>query len=275
MIRTLFVLAAVAALLYGAAAVFLFLRQESFLFFPDHSRFDDCAGSRLTPLSPTTAEANGRKVHYHLRKGEDALGAIVVFHGNAGTACDRVFYAELFRDQPYDVILAEYPGYGGLSGPLSQGEILASADALIDHIRSTLPKPDAPLLVLGESLGSGVATYVARKPSVSGMILVSPYSSIRELASGVFPWLPVGLVLRHPFRADLWAKDVKVPTLILHGNQDETIPFAMGEAQSKRFANLRAFIALPNSGHNDWLERDNLLAISNLHAFVESFIPRK
>lgn len=267
-------LALIATALYAGLVAIVWLRQESLLFFPDTSEFAQCQGSDLVPLSPIGQNVEGRDVHYLLRKQTDPVGAIIVFHGNAGSACGRTFFAEMFRDQPYDVILAEYPGYSGLPGPTSEAAILSAAHALVTHIRSTIPN-GGPLILLGESLGSGVATSIASQQPVSGLILIAPYTSIAEMAKRAFPWLPTGLILKHTFRADEWAKAVKAPVLIIHGEKDATIPYEIGKAQSANFSNLRAFVPIPDAGHNDWLEAGGTLSIAALHTFVESFIPRE
>jgi len=264
--------AVIAALLYSGVVALVWARQDNFLFFPDDSRFDLCEGSELAPLTPQTADFDGGRAHYHLHKGPEAIGTIVVFHGNAGSACDRAFYAEMFRDQPYDVMLAEYPGYAGLGGRPSQAGILAVAVEIAKIARRTAP--NGPVILLGESIGSGVATYAAARVRVDGLILISPYTSIRELASLHFPWLPAGWILKNPFPADEWAKDVQAPVLVLHGRNDETIPFEMGRRQSAAFPDLRAFVELPEAGHNDWLDAGGTLSVGALHTFVESFLPR-
>lgn len=271
--KFLFVVVAVASIIYAALVALLWSRQESFLFFPGTDRFDQCAGTDRAPLKPQSAVIGDQQIHYHLHKHPAPSGVIVVFHGNAGTACDRAFYAEMFRDQPYDVLLAEYPGYAGLEGQPGQTEILSAATELVKFARTTVPQGGS-LLLLGESIGSGVATYVASQIPVEGLILISPYTSVRALASTHFSWIPTGLVLRHPFPADEWAKQVSAPVLILHGENDQTIPFEMGQAQAKTFSNLRAFVALPGAGHNDWLMSGGTLAVGALHTFVESFLPR-
>lgn len=273
MAKLLVATAVIGILVYSALVALVWAKQDSFLFFPDDSRFDRCEGTELAPLKPFSADVEGTLVHSHIHQKPEAFGTILVFHGNAGSACDRAFYAEMFRDQPFNVMLAEYPGYAKLPGTPGQKEILPAALALAKFARKRTP--DGPLILLGESIGSGVATYVASQTRVEGMILVSPYTSISELAGRLFPWLPVGLILKNPFPASDWAKSVQAPVLILHGEKDETIPFEMGKRQSQAFPKLHAFVGLPYAGHNDWLDAGGTPAVGALHTFLELFIPRE
>ncbi|MBS0250864.1 MAG: alpha/beta hydrolase, partial [Proteobacteria bacterium] len=84
------------------------------------------------------------------------------------------------------------------------------------------------IILYGESLGSGVAIQLAKEVKVEGLILDAPYTSILELASAEFPWLPVGLLLKDQYESIKYIQDVHVPIFIMHGDADEVVPVEMG-----------------------------------------------
>ena len=130
--------------------------------------------------------------------GKKYKGTIVVFHGNAGTAADRTFYVSALAPLGYRVILAEYPGYGGRKGELGEETFVRDAK---ETLRLASEKYGAPLFLLGESLGCGVAAATAKDSPVKieGIILITPWDTLLSVAKEHFPWLPVRLFLRDKY----------------------------------------------------------------------------
>jgi fermentation-respiration switch protein FrsA (DUF1100 family) len=103
----------------------------------------------------------------------------------------------------------------------------------------------------GESLGTGVAVALAAERPVGRLLLEAPFTSAVEIGAAAYPFLPVRLLMRDPFRSDERIARVTVPVLIMHGERDAVVPIAYGE---KLFALIRApkrFIRIANAGHND------------------------
>ena len=107
----------------------------------------------------------------------------------------------------------------------------------------------ASIVSLGRSIGTGIAVRLASEQKVSGLILESPYFSLADVAGPKFPWVPTAL-LRYRMRSDLWMVKVSAPVLIVHGREDEVIPFDQGERLSGLAKNGQ-FVALPGAHHND------------------------
>jgi pimeloyl-ACP methyl ester carboxylesterase len=276
MTRVFAVLLIVVASGYLGLLLLAFFSQERMLFFPSLENFDDCAPTvRSGTIRPVRARHGDIELRYHLHEKPGAKAWLIVFHGNGGSACDRAFYTDLLEELPLRTVLVEYPGYAGDSGELSEENFLRYALALQEHIETLNSKTgNQPIILLGESLGAGITTYIAANKPVAGMILISPYTAIEDIAVGVFPWLPVRLVLKHKFRADAWAKRVTAPVLILHGARDSIIPIEFGRQQARNFATLRSFVELPDSGHNDWMLEDGDLARTKLVAYARAILAR-
>ena len=118
-----------------------------------------------------------------------ARGTVVVFHGNAGSARDRGYYLAALERRGYRVVLAEYPGYGGRDGELGESSFVVDGR---ETARRALAEFGGPLWLWGESLGAGVAAAVATEPAlpVAGVVLITPWGSLPDLAQALYWYLP-------------------------------------------------------------------------------------
>jgi len=179
-------------------------------------------------------------------------GTIVVFHGNAGTAADRLYYLKALEPLGYRVILAEYPRYGRRGGELGEGSFVADAR---ESIRMA-SQYGGPLYLLGESLGCAVAAGVASNPSprIDGVLLITPWDTLKAVAKSHFPFLPVGLFLRDRYDSGENLKTFPGRIAVVGAERDEIVPVRHAEAlyRSLPGPNKRMW-TLRGVGHNDWL----------------------
>ena len=239
-------------LLLGLYLLLVFLAwvfQEKLLFFPAAVRFSDCEGAKRLGFRGVETEFNSQKVRYLIRTDPRAKGWLVIFHGNASTACSSLAYYMDLRDLKVNFILAAYPGYEGDHQKPGEALFLKNAEALLDHLNQQ-NSGKLPVILLGESLGSGVATYLASVRPVGGLILRTPYTSISDLGAYHYPFLPISMINRNPFPAYLWARAVNCPVLILHGTSDRTVPFQFGQRLAGSFRFPVEFVAIGGADHN-------------------------
>jgi alpha-beta hydrolase superfamily lysophospholipase len=242
----------------------LYFKQEAILFPAFGPDYTQCTQIQGLGYTAHRVQLRGESVRLLWWGAAEARGTLLLFHGNGGTVCYRVEHAGRLRHAGWNVALAEYPGYGRDAGRAGQAAILRNALAAFDVAR--IQGGGLPLLLFGKSLGSGVATYVASQRPVAGLILQAPYPSLTAVARHAYPWLPVGLLLRHPMPAQDWAPQVRAPVLVLHGEADRLIPIALGRQQAKHFASIE-FVSIPGAGHNDISERDPELYWSRILEF--------
>lgn len=155
---------------------------------------------------------------------------VLVFHGNAGYAQHRRYFAAGLQrlNEGWDVYLVEYPGYGARPGSPAEGTIKTAAREALDALPEKRP---APVYLIGESLGSGVACHLAaaRPDQIAGMLLVTPFTSLGDLAAQHYPpfltrWL---LSERYDCAADL--RNYAGPVAFLLAGQDEIVPARLGQ----------------------------------------------
>lgn len=245
--RALTWLVAVSALLYGAAATWLWLTQERLLFFPtplaaDH-RFTfgddvseaaiDVPGARLSAL--------------HLAR-PDPEGLVFFLHGNAGSLETWFVNTEFYRGLNYDLFMFDYRGFGKSTGRIeSQSQLEADTRAAWDSIAGRYAGKRR--VVLGRSLGTGLAARLSVDVSPETTVLVSPYTSLTALAAAEFPWLP-RFVLRYPLTTDAVLPRVRGPVWLIHGAADTFIPPSHSE-RLKAIAPAAELVIVPGAGHDD------------------------
>lgn len=192
---------------------------------------------------------------------------LVFFHGNGEQLADFVPDLARWSAQGVGVLAVEYPGYPGAPGSPSEVSLLAAARAALAHLRGPLGVPPARTVLFGRSLGTGVATALAREGAGERLVLVSPFTSLPAVGQRVFPFLPVRWLVRDRFDSLTKAPSVKIPVLVLHGTQDEVVPFDLGRTLAGRFPHA-TFVPVPGAGHNDILDRPSV--IDALLEFVRS-----
>ena len=173
--------------------------------------------------------------------------ALIYFGGNAeDVSFNMPSFSAGFPDSA--IYLLHYRGYAGSSGRPSEQAIFADALTLFDQVHGKHPDVE----VVGRSLGSGVAVYVASARPVTRLVLVTPFDSLLELAAAQFPYLPVKWLLLDKFESWKYAPLVTAPTLIIAAEHDEIVPRASTQLLQSRFkSGLASFHVIAGTGHND------------------------
>jgi len=223
--------------------------QDHFIYFPDKKRpSDQClAEAHLAFWKPYEENYHGL---IDTRAIENPKGTIIVFHGNAGKATDREFYTGMFRPFGYRVILAEYPGYGGRPGKPGERSFLSAGREVL-HLAFNEYGP--PIYLVGESLGCGVATWLAGHTSVvEGMILFTPWDTLSSVAGEKTSSLIAGLVLKDQYDSIANLRTYNKRLAIVGAEHDGIIPVGHARSLYDSYAGQKRMWTLPQAGHNDW-----------------------
>ena len=194
-------------------------------------------------------EAGPGRMGWRGAAAENPEARLLVMHGNAGHSLHRQYYARGF-DSRWTVHLLEYPGYGSREGQPGEDAFIAAAVEAIEQLRSE--DPDKPIYVLGESIGSGVATQVAarNREIVSGILLVTPFTNIAAVARLHYPRVLVNAILRDRFdnEAALAGYDGRVGFLL--AGRDEVVSTELGRALYEGFDGSKRLWVQEEAGHN-------------------------
>jgi uncharacterized protein len=243
-------------LLAAGALLLLFLAQRRLLYFP--TRQDRTNAERLARtlgLEPWVVDGELRG---YWARTPGARGVAVVLHGNAGSALDRGYAAAALARadpaRPLEVLLVEYPGYGPRGGAATEPALVAAAREGIAAARREAPA-GGPVILVGESLGSGVAALAAAEApdAVSGLVLVTPLASVPAVAARHYPGLP-GWLVRDAYRADRALTRFGGPVAFVLAGRDEVVFTDLGQALFDARTGPKALWVDPRATHNtvDW-----------------------
>ena len=247
---------------FGCLAVYAFIAFTAFalqrrLIYPVRGSGapPELAGATLEKL----AGKGGRTVHAFYAKAQADAPTIVHFHGNGEELANMTDFVALFRARGFGVLAVEYPGYG-LSKPGDPNEtaIYEDAEVALRDLVENKGVAAANVVLSGQSLGTGVAVEMARRGYGERLVLLSPYTSIVDVANGYFPILPNRWLVRDVFDNAKKAPGIRKPVLVVHGTDDEVIPFALGRTLTALFPSAR-FLPLENGRHNDLFLRGDTL----------------
>ncbi len=187
--------------------------------------------------------------------GTPVRGTAILFHGNAAMGIDRAYLAPVFATRGLRLVLAEYPGYGARAGAPSERAIVEDARALYAEVlRQFAP---GPVLLVGESLGSGVAAQVAARPGSpppERLVLLTPFLSLAETAARAYPLLPARLLVKDRFDSAGALSRYPGPVAILVAGKDEVVGADQGRALAEiaRSRGETVYLELAEAGHNSW-----------------------
>jgi uncharacterized protein len=226
------------AVVYLALCAYMYVQQRSLMYFPTAETHH--GGAQVMRFDH---DGESLKVWALPRSGSSAL---IYFGGNAedvGLNIDA--FSAAFPD--YSLYLVNYRGYGGSSGRPTEAALFSDALAVYDRIRGHHPD----ISVMGRSLGSGVAVYVASERPVERLVLVTAYDSLVNVARAHYWLLPVGLLMRDRYDAASLVSRVSAPVLAVIAENDEVIPRGRSEALVKAFPPNQVRVeVIPGVGHN-------------------------
>lgn len=237
-----------AAACYAALVAVMYVAQRSLLF-PGAAM-----GTGAPPALPAWGESvlidtpDGETLHALHSPARDERPTVLFFLGNADSIDHYSFLADALSLNGVGLLAASYRGYGGSTGRPSEPGLLADGLAAHEWLSAS---GQNRVIVLGQSLGSAVAVHVAAERPTRGAIFVSAFDSALALARSFYPFLPVGPLIRDPFRSDLRIADATQPKLFIHGDRDEVIPISFGRALFESAPEPKTFRVYEGFGHND------------------------
>lgn len=236
------------AVVYAAALATMAFVQRDLLFVATHDQRPPAAIGLPNVQEIQVKTSDGETLVAWLVPPREDRPFLVYFHGNAGTIDWRAnALRELTRDGA-GLLAVEWRGYGASTGAPTQEGLQQDALAAYDYAIAAGARADRIVLV-GESLGTGLAAWVARQRPVAGLVLDSPYSSIADVAAANYWMFPTRLVIRDPFPAAEWIKDVRAPVWATHYSQDPIIPYAAASALVAAAGAQDRFLTLPGRAH--------------------------
>lgn len=236
---------------YLAGLAMLYARQREMVFPRDPARADIAAAGLVAAEEASVATADGERLVAWVVPPRAGKPVLLYFHGNAGNL-GRAGRVERFRGLTEDgtgLFAVSYRGYGGSSGAPSEEGMLQDARAAYGAAATRFGA--GRLIGYGESLGTGLVLKLAAEVPLQAVVLEAPYRSTLAVAQGIYPFLPLSLVMQDQFRSDEIIGRIKVPLLVLHGERDQVIPFAQGQELYELANEPKRFLRFPTGRHTD------------------------
>jgi len=249
--------------LYAFLGALAFFGQKALMYpAPGNPIEPSAEGATLQRISG----ADGATVYALYAPAPPGAPTLVHFHGNGEDVAGQVSLVHAMRKAGLGVCAVEYPGYGPAKGtPVSEAAIYSASEAALNHLYE-LGAPRNSIVLQGQSLGTGVAAEMARRGHGARLVLISPYTSMVEMAARVVPFLPVKWLVHDRYETDRKAPALTIPVLVIHGTNDEVVPFAMGQRIAALLPN-REFVPVEGGHHNDLFDYERGL-VSKIAQFA-------
>ena len=251
--KSLLIFLSVVFSIYVLICLLMYIFQEKIIFLPQTLAKDFKFQFNGKFEERNIEMMDGKTLHALLFKAENSEGVIFYLHGNAGSLEGWGSVAETFTDFNYDIFIPDYRGYGKSEGVIkSEAQLHDDIQRLYDHLKQEYP--ENKIIVLGHSIGSGMAAKVAAVNNPTLLILQAPYYSIPDLVKNtpplnIFP----SFLVKYKFPTNRFLKEVKAPVVIFHGDKDEIIYYGSSLKLQQEFKPADTLITLQGFGHNDFI----------------------
>jgi alpha-beta hydrolase superfamily lysophospholipase len=241
-------LVAVAIAGFSGLLALLYFQQERLIFqastLPSDHRFQFDQAFEEIGIDVPGAKLNA----LHIRQPNPS-GLVFFLHGNAGDLSTWTTGVDYYRRINYDLFIFDYRGYGKSTGQIeSEAQLHADVRAAWDRVAPSYA--GKPIVIYGRSLGTGLATHLAREVDAALLVLVTPFTSLAAAAKRIYPFAPEWL-LKYPLRSDRVAPEVRMPVLLVHGTRDELLPLDFSRALLGRFRAPAELLVIDGATHGD------------------------
>jgi fermentation-respiration switch protein FrsA (DUF1100 family) len=245
----------VAVCVTGILGASMILGLEKFaLFFPERSLAATPRAEGLAYEDAWFPASDGVKLHGWLVPAPGARVTLIWFHGNAGNISDRVpNLGYLHRLLRINVFIFDYRGYGQSEGrhfDLSEEATYRDGEGALAYLRARPDVPRTSLVYFGRSLGAAIAVEMAHRRPAAGLILETPFTTLKDVARVHYPFVPLWF-LRTKYESLRKIPEIRVPLLILHGDRDEVIPLEHAQRLYAAANAPKQLYVIHGAHHND------------------------
>lgn len=236
----------VGLIIYLCIVVYIYITQDTKIFQPH--LIENKEPFSLKNVEHLSFEVRKNVVLDGVYKKSDRENAplLIYFGGNADDATRILLHVKGLKD--FDIVSFNYCGFVRSQGKPSEKTIFSDALKIYDKFAK-----NKKVIVMGRSLGTGVATYLASKRPIKGLILITPYDSIASIGQKMYPYLPVKFLLKHKFESIKYILDIKAPVGLIEVQNDATIPKFHFDKLRDKIINLVLHVELKNTTHGEVL----------------------
>lgn len=261
-------LSIVAIALYLTICILLYAFQDKLLFHPQPKDKSEIA--ELLKRSPAfdtlfLTMKDGTRIGAYMNKdtGSAPMPLILYFGGNAEEVSHMMLKKPYFKN--CHLVLVNYIGFGLCGGQPSEKTMFSDALEIYDHLQKQSYTDPGNILVIGRSIGTGVATYLSSQRNIKASILITPYESMIAVAGEKYKFIPMSLLLQHPFESDKYALAITSPMHALIAKNDAVIPRHHAYTLLKKWKGKTTFLEI-DADHNSIMDKDTVW--KSIEAFI-------
>jgi fermentation-respiration switch protein FrsA (DUF1100 family) len=214
---------------YLGLLVLMYFRQAKLIYYPSRALTSTPATAALEYEEVSVRTSDGESIHGWFVPAEASTVTVLFCHGNAGNIWDRIDVIWMIHDMGFNVCIFDYRGYGRSTGTPTEAGTYLDAEAVWAYLAETRGLAAGKLVVWGESLGGGVASWLAERKRPGALILESTFTTLPDMAARVYPFLPVRWLCRYRYPTVSRLPSISCPVMIAHSPDDEMIPFSMAQ----------------------------------------------
>lgn len=250
--------------LFGCEAI-----QNKFAFYPDQQTKINQEDLPAYIQSHEIITSDGEKLTaFHFTHSEEReRKTILYFHGNAGNVYHRFGYCQKLWEMGNDILIISYRGYAESTGKPSESGIYEDGVSALSYLQDSLKIKPEDIVIMGRSIGTTVAINTAMHQPIGGLILVTPLTSGYEMAQQMVPSL--ASIATNTFPSIDKINDISAPLLVIHGTDDEVIPYAMGKQLYETYSGPKQFVAIKHGRHNDLQDVNPELFWGSIESFIK------
>ena len=243
----------ISLIIFGAIGFYFFYPwvENFFVFFPDRAHEFSPKTMHLDYEEVYFKTEDNKTLHGWFFPGKAASPVLIFFHGNAGNISHRLDNVTHLLEQGFGVFIFDYRGYGKSTGRPSESGIYKDGLAAYGYLEGKKKVPPEQIILFGRSLGAAVAVEVALKRRVRALIMESAFTSTKDMAKTMPLFALLSPLLPTNYNNMEKVGRITVPKLIIHGDQDDIVPYAMGQKLFQAAKCPKFFYLLPDAGHND------------------------
>ena len=233
---------------YVLITIYMYVTQRSHQYFPGRQGLTASAAGLAHVEDVRLTSSDGETLQAWYSPAQSGRATLLYFHGNGGEIADRAERFAAYQAQGFGVFFLSYRGYGASTGSPTEPGLIKDAHAAYDWLAARGIKPGEMMLV-GESLGSGVAVQLAAERPVRALALEAPFASAANVAAMAYWWLPVRLLMKDKFESFAFIGKIKAPLLVIHGDLDGIVPLSEGRALFARANEPKEMVVVPGGSH--------------------------
>ncbi len=236
---------------YLVIIALVYFKQRDMMYHPD-KQLHELSFYKIDGAEEITLTTKDNiKLQAWFRKSDTNKEMVIFLHGNAGNLENRVDKLKQLVEMGYGFIIPAWRGFGKSEGSPTKTGLFLDAEAAITCVLEkgySLPN----IIMVGESLGTGIATEMALKYNFKGLFLITPYTSIADRAGEIYPYLPTQYLTKDNFKVEENIAKINQPLFIIHGTSDNVVPYFHSEKIFSKAIEPKKMIIYPGIGHSNY-----------------------